>query len=351
MSTITDDLDIARQSLQETDDFTSEEIIFRDAEVSVSASEGNIFATMAVEGEPLRLSDLAVKQLATELSIPANYLTKCNAELQASNIDYWQGKLSEKKRIRALIGQQTVQAITSPNFIPIRNTRLFDVMVDVVGGSSPDAVKLDVFEHSWENTRVGLTNANSERAIQNHYLRELHEGAQIGDVLRTGANFNNSLTVANQTEIEPMAFRLICLNRMVTPLMGSELPRFRYKNDGSKPSEDWLRDAMDAIGEQYEPMFDAMEAAANTRLENPEQVIRDQLSHVPGPVREAVINAYREEPMPTQWGVVNAFTRAATHADDLDMRYRIATERHGGWFAVAQDVCDTCGRANGHSRH
>lgn len=98
-------------------------------------------------------------------------------------------------------------------------------------------------------------------------------------------------------------------------------------------------------------MFDAMERAANTTLADPQQVLRDQLRNVPGPLREEVVNAYLEEPIPTVWGIANAFTRAGTHASDINTRHRLQAERHGGWYSTEPEVCELCGRSNGHSAH
>lgn len=354
MTTVTDDLQLARQTLVETDEFTSVELPFKSSEISVETGDGRIWATMAVEGEPHKLSAFAIKQLATALQVPANYLVRCGADLQAQNLHYWQQKLSDRKRIRALVGHGELQAITSPNFIPVHNVRIFDALVEQVGAGNPEDAVLEVFEHSWESTRIGLTNKNASHKVDNSRYQHTVDtayGSEVEDVVRAGVNFRNSLINANYTELEPFAFRLVCKNRMVSPLFDAENPRFRFKNDGSLNADDWIREAVDLIGQQFEPLFAAIDHAASTPLEDAEQVVRDHLHNVPGTIREEVINAWREEPLPTQWGVVNAFTRAATHAEEVAPNHRLQTERHAGWFATAPDVCSTCGRADGHGPH
>lgn len=343
MTTITDNLDIARVALAEMDDFTTEEAALRSAPVAVETEAEGSRATMEIEGQPIRLSEHAMKQLAADLNIPTAYLIKCPAPLQAQNIEYWQRQLSERKRVKVIIGLDEIQAITSPNFVPIPNTRLFDAMVEKIGRGDPAKIKLDHFEHSWTATRIALTNADASHEVKNLKFKDHHPEALVGDVVRLGANLINSLTSDLHTEIQPFAFRLICANRNVVPLIDSSQPFFRFPREGPTPS-DWIAGAIDAIGEQFEPLFEALDAAAEQKLSNPEQVIRDVLRSVPGHMREEVMSSYYEEPLDTVWGVINALSRAAQSSTTASFTHRLQVERFAGTFVTAPNICSKCGR-------
>jgi len=306
---------------------------------------------MTVSGQEIELSEYALKQLAAELNIPGPYLIRCPASLQAANIDEGQRLLSNRKRSRVVVGDGKIQALTSPNFIPVKNVKLYDRLVEQGGKSDPTKVIIDHFEHSWVTTRISISHSENHHKVANSYVQNLRGDEKVGDIVRAGVNYMNSLVNEQHTEIEPYAYRLDCLNRMVTPLVGRTdgLSRFRFPRDGSVTSEDWLGAAIDEIGKQFEPLFRSMDAAAQRVITNPRDVLRDQMTNAPGTLRDAVLEAFDEEPTPTVWGIVNAFTRAATHASAIPPRHRLTAERYAGWYATAGDICTTCGKPSGHA--
>jgi hypothetical protein len=342
MTVVTDDLSVARDALVATDDVIVEDLQLRNAPIQATSDA----VTVEVAGVTLGLSSLALKQLSSELGIPANYLVKCPATLQAQNMAHWQGELSSRKRIATVIGQDHIQAITSPNFEPVANAPIFDALVELVGHGDNSKLSLDTFEHSWESTRISLTYGDLVHRVENAYYQT---GAEVGDLVRGGVAFTNSMTAAVETEIEPFVLRIACLNGMLSPVFGGDRAQFRYRRkDG--PPDVWLRDAVDAIGEQYESLFVALDTAAQAVLDDPQRAIRDQIRSIPGPMREEVVNAYQEEPMPTVWGVANAITRAARDGG-FEAAHRVTAQRHAGWFATSPEVCSTCGRPRSNHRH
>lgn len=348
MPTVTDNLDVAREALVLTDDISTQEVPLKNASISVKDHQDGSFATMAVEGEDTRLSEFALRQLSGEMGIPTAYLLKCPAALQAANLEYWQKKLSDRKRVRVVVGQEQIQAITSPNFIPIKNVKLFDAAVekiaDMLGGL--DKLRLDHFEHDWDLTRMAFTHENASHTVDNIYFKDANPEAHVNDIVRAGVNVVNSLINEMHTEIQPFAFRLICANRMVTPVLNggnSKYPFYRYDNGGGQTGADWLAGAIDEIGKQFEPIFKQMDEAARKKLVSAEDVLRANMANVPGHMREAVMEAYLEEPTPTVWGVTNAITRASRQSQSASPRHRLAVERYAGQVTTDPTICEKCG--------
>lgn len=342
MTVVTDDLDVARAELAKTDDLTSLEVVLKEIEVSVDESDKGPVATFDLEGDAVPLTENALKTLAVALNIPQNYLLKCPARLQADNLNYWQGRLSERKRVRTVIGDDKVQALTSPKFLPIKNVPIFEALVEKLSKGDPSKLHLDVFEHDWLVTRMALCHADASHKVQNGHFMDRNPEVHVGDVVRAGVNVMNSLTQHQHTEVRPFAFRLFCANRMVTPLVGGEGDSFRYDSKSDPSPLDWLGEMIDQVGSQLEPLFANLDNAAQRQLPDPQMALEAQLTHVPGPLREAVVAAYQEEPDPTMWGVVNALTRAAND-DAIEPRFRFRTQTHAGHLAF-DSRCDECGR-------
>jgi hypothetical protein len=135
------------------------------------------------------------------------------------------------------------------------------------------------------------------------------------------------------------------MNRMCTPLLGSTNGKvFRFKNDGNKVSRDWIKESVDEIAAQFEPLFAQMDKAAATKIDNVDEVMGELVHLVPGHMRDEVTNAYQEEPTPTVWGLANAFSRAASHTDGVGFNHRMQAERAAGWYVTVPDHCTACGR-------
>lgn len=342
MTTVTDDLEIARQVLAKTDDCTSLEAVLREVQFSVDETPSGPVTSFDVEGESVPLSDLAIKTFATTLEVPQNYLMKCPAHLQADNLNYWKGRLSERKRVRVVVGEDRVQALTSPNFLPVKNLPLLEALVERLGKGDPSKIKLDAFEHDWLVTRIGLCHADASHEVKNGIFKDQNPEEHVGDVVRAGVNMMNSLTNQLHTEVSPFVYRLFCANRMVTPLVGGSGDGFRYDPKAEGAPTEWLATMIDEIGKQFDPLFEHLDSAAVKDLPDPEMALTAQLGHVPGTLREAVLEAYKEEPTPTVWGVVNALTRAA-NGDEVDGRFRRRVQSHAGTLAMNRS-CEECGR-------
>jgi len=351
MATITTDLDVARRTLEETDDLATEEILLKGATISFESTPEGGHATMTVEEEAIRLSEYSLKQLATMLEIPAAYMVKCPPSLQATNLDHWQKQLSDRERARVIMGGKMIQAIASPNYIPVKNVPVFDVLVDKISRGKPDNLTLDRFEHDWIGTRIALTNSSVSHKVNNTYFKPSGEAAQKDDIVRAGVHFLNSLVNETHTELQPFMLRLFCTNGALMPAPGADRGVIRFKNDGSVPTADWMQTTIDEIGSTYEELFSQIDAAANTVLSNPAQALRDQLRHIPGPLRDSVVNAYSEEPIPTQWGIANALTRATQNTPSTRLNHRIGVERNAGWLMSSTDLCSECGRPKTEHEH
>jgi hypothetical protein len=334
----------ARELLEATDHFESVEVPLKVIEIGAGLNDQHDpEVQMTIEGTSSALSEKAVRQLAASFEIPAPYLLKCPPPLQAANLDHWQKQLSDRKRARVVISDGQIQAVTSPNFVPTPNARLFDTLVERIGNGNDELVQLDYFDHSWDATRFALCHARASHEVQNSYFRGANPDSEVGDVVRAGVSLVNSLVNDTHLEVEPFVFRLVCTNGMVAPdPTGRDRIRYLGGEKSGAPTE-WLSTAIDQIGATFEPLFRELDRAAQTPVENVEQALSAELRHVPGYMRDAVGEAYEEEPTPTAWGVVNALTRAVRNIDNATFNHVLQVQRHAGSFATHR-TCDSCHR-------
>jgi hypothetical protein len=268
----------ARELLEATDHFESVEVPLKVIEIGAGLNDQHDpEVQMTIEGTSSALSEKAVRQLAASFEIPAPYLLKCPPPLQAANLDHWQKQLSDRKRARVVISDGQIQAVTSPNFVPTPNARLFDTLVERIGNGNDELVQLDYFDHSWDATRFALCHARASHEVQNSYFRGANPDSEVGDVVRAGVSLVNSLVNDTHLEVEPFVFRLVCTNGMVAPdPTGRDRIRYLGGEKSGAPTE-WLSTAIDQIGATFEPLFRELDRAAQTPVENVEQALSAEL--------------------------------------------------------------------------
>lgn len=164
------------------------------------ASDGD---TLAINGHAeVKLNEIAHRQVADRLGIPAKYYDRMKAEqpqLLADNVNTWFQKKPERRLIRAL-------GTTGRAFLSDRYQRIDDGPVM--------RTALPVFaEHP------GLKIVSCEITERKLYLKAVYPKVQgeikVGDVVQTGVCLTNSEVGLGAYSVVPLIERLICKNGMI----------------------------------------------------------------------------------------------------------------------------------------
>lgn len=341
---VTFDIGAARQQLVDLGTPRLEELLLKTAEIEVDESainpDGTGAATvLALEGgETFKFTDLGIMHLSAVLGIPSQYLLKCPPSLQRANLEYWQTQVSDRKYVNFVIGQGNVQAVTSRNFVPVSNVRVFDRVKELVSGGADADLVLDLFEHSWQATRFSFS--SGKRA------RHLVENAE-SESFRLGVNVVNSLTNSFDFELELSIQRVAPAGRYLVP--APDDARYRFRNDGTTNLDAWLGETVGEMAARHTHLVSVIQKAAATKFQDARQVLEDELAaNAPGPLRDDIAAAWEGDPLPSPWGVAGAFTRATQDIAASQFHHRLQVERFAGKFVTDPDVCNVCGRAGKH---
>jgi hypothetical protein len=136
---------------------------------------------------------------------------------------------------------------------------------------------------------------------------------RVGDSLQMGILVRQDY--GETIDVSLYLRRLICLNGMT-----SNQTQFSWQNkfEGSREHQrTWLSSSIaEALG-AYEGIVDRSRQMASTRFEgDPESALRERARAMGFPARHlpALFAAYAEEPGQSEWDLLNAVTRVATHA-------------------------------------
>jgi len=152
-------------------------------------------------GQDLGLTDYAHGQVASRVKIPKVYYDRMRENapaLLADNVNHWFHKNPEKRMVRTL--DDTARAFLSDRYRPIDNYDLLDAVL-------PRILELGCDVQSCELTQTRM------------YLKvttpRLTADVKKGDVVQAGLVLSNSEIGAGSVRVEPLMFRLVCLNGMI----------------------------------------------------------------------------------------------------------------------------------------
>lgn len=152
------------------------------------------------------------------------------------------------------------------------------------------------------------------------------------DDLFFGIHVINSEVGASSVIVYPMIYRLVCTNGMIAVQHKGNV--FKQRHTIS------IDDTQSAIDEKISAILsegqDQMEMLASTRekkVKEPEKIIETIVNHenLPIGLTNRIVKSYLEEPEPTEYGVLNAFTRSARDMNYID---RVEIEKLAGKLLI-----------------
>lgn len=155
-------------------------------------------------GEDLRfgINSIGHEGLANRLNIPKKYYDRMKVEapgLLADNVNTWFAQADNKRLVRTLDGN--VRAFLSDRYRPIDNYDIAQVALPVLA------------EHG--NIDVISTQVTERRMYIQVTTPRIQSEVTVGDVVQAGLVISNSEVGCGSVRIEPLLYRLVCLNGMI----------------------------------------------------------------------------------------------------------------------------------------
>ena len=284
-----------------------------DETVSLSEMEFSSLNEMWIGGVGVEVLPQAQRLLANRLGVPFSYIDRCPIELQAQNLSYW---LEQERKHRESFflrfnSQRQVRAAFTTRFEPIDNYEILLKMTEL-------GFRLE------QEVQYMLDDGMMVVKVP-EYARSFE--VALKDQVVPGLSFSNSETGFLSFCIECFYLRLVCTNGMVVPV---SIGQSRFKHISRKAFEA-LPETIQMVAETSNRQQEKMVISVNTLVHNPIQTIegfnkRFGLTQTEG---KMVNTAWEQEPLPTMWGIIQAFTGAAK-APDLTVETAYRLERVGG---------------------
>lgn len=277
-------------------------------------------------------------QIAGRLKIPKQYYDRMRTEapaLLAQNVNTWFQRHPEKRMVRTLDGD--VRAFLSHRYRPLDNFDLANVVL-------PQFADMDMQVQSCEVTESHL------------YLKVVTEAITatvVGDIVQAGLVVSNSEIGCGSLRVEPMLYRLACLNGMISA--DHSMKKYHtgrsawgdadenggaaeFFTDDTRRADDkafWMkvRDTVrGALNETtFRKMVKSVEVAAGREIDSDPVKVVERVAEryqLPEAEQGGILKHLTKGGDLSQWGLVNAITR---YSQDVE-GYERATdlERLGG---------------------
>jgi hypothetical protein len=171
------------------------------------AGAGEVELELGSMGRRLGVTELAHEQIAGRLGIPRQYYDRMLREapgLLAENANHWfRARADERQLVRTLDGN--VRALLSDRYRPLDHLDLAQAVLPILGEAGVRVESCEVTER-----RLYL------KAVTDRVTAEVKRG----DVVQAGIVVTNSEVGLGAVKVEPMVYRLVCLNGAIVPDAG-----------------------------------------------------------------------------------------------------------------------------------
>jgi hypothetical protein len=286
-------------------------------------------------GKSFGMRETFHNQLAETLEIPKQYYRRIAdvPELYTRNVNYWLQK-EPKRLVRTLDGQ--ARAFLSDRYRPLDHYDLAQAVLPKIQETDCRIESCDVTER-----RLYI------KAVSNRITAEV----KVGDVVQAGIIVSNSEIGEGSLRVEPLIFRLVCLNGAIVNDMamrrhhvgrngyGEIETAMEFYRDETKQADDrafWMKvqDTVSAVLHQtrFAQIIKRMQAAAENglpaaKVEAVVEEITKRFSFVQAEKENVLAHLISGGDL-SQYGLLNAVTRTAQDVESYDRATEL--ERAGG---------------------
>jgi len=280
-------------------------------------------------------------QLGDHVGIPSRYyerMLKEAPQLLATNVNEWlQREPKTRRMVRTLDG--TARAFLSDRYRPLDNHDLAEVVLPELMRRGAKVVSAELTEQ-----RLYI------KAVLDALEMTVPGSRQVGDVVQAGLVISNSEVGAGALRIEPMTFRLVCLNGAIAPtamkryhvgrIAELETEVRAVLSDESRKADDkalWLkvRDVVRAAWDKdlFVAQVTKMAEAAEQKIESSDigaviEAVQERFSFS-DEIGKSILKNLIEGGDLSRYGLMNAVT-AVANSEEVDYETGTDLQRAGG---------------------
>lgn len=293
--------------------------------------------TVAVRGDngPMGsfiLSDNAFEQMCGKLGVPSAYMKKCPVSGRAGRqeqLEYWREQIDDREvmlRVRRNENNPdaggTLRAVLSKTYEPIDNSRLWTWSQQL----------LNRFPGQMGVTYASIGETSTHLRLV--FTEPLNIGTeQHPDLHYYGLHISDSEVGSKALTVDFLFFRLVCLNGMMTKVEGDHILHTKHIHIDYPTLQREFMASVDTALQHKDTLFNLLDNAKSVNITDPHSQIRRLARHYrfTNDFADKVVEAYEQEPNPTRFGLVQAFTRAARQ---MPMDRRTDVESIAGQYLI-----------------
>ena len=283
---------------------------YHDETVPVMDMEFQSLDGMWVAGAPVEVLPSAQRLIANRLRVPHSYLSRCPADLQSRNLNYWiQEEAKNRDNLFCRFDGNKLRAVFTDRYTALDHMEILSRMLEY--GFSPDAE----VHYTLDDNLLVLKVPDFARTFRLN-----------GDGMVPGIGIANSEVGILAFSIEAYFYRLVCANGLIAKTAVAS--RFKHI---SRKGLDEFPDIMRQVVYESERNQSRLAISSETHVENPLGSIAsfNRQFQITKKQAEAVEDAWTLEQGMTMFAVINAYTRAA-QSRGLSAEESYQLERVGG---------------------
>jgi len=319
----------------------------QEIERQVNAKRDFIADTQKIEMTPNRLelklneeyfkvNENAHDQIAGRLKIPRPYYDKMKTEapeLLAKNVNHWFQNNPEKRMIRTLDG--SARAFLSERYRALDNYDLLNSALPIIAENQCQPISTEVTEN---------------RLYLKALFPKMEAEVKKGDIVQAGMVISNSEVGAGSLRVEPLIYRLVCTNGMIS---NTSLRKYHVGRGAGNSFEDIQEVLSDDTKFQSDKAFwmqvqdvirsvfnrdlflgqvEKLKEAAEIKIEsnNIPEIIEKTVKtfNLTQGTGSSILRHLIEGGDLSKWGLANAVTRTANDEENYDQATNL--ERLGG---------------------
>jgi hypothetical protein len=291
---------------------------FHDEVVPLSAVSFDSLENVKIGENQYRLRMHAAMGMSARLHVPYRYLSRCSADLQARNLNYWVEKQKDNgSDLFISFDGEAVRAVFSKRYVPIDNMAIVDEMHSL--GITEDVDVQFYFDQQF--MMLNVPSPTKKFAL----LKK--------DEMMPGVSISNSEVGLASFSVAAFMLRLICTNGMVSK---EHVTKSSYRHVSEKVLQNLPSILQDATS-NLDVLQQSMKDALDMKVENPDELLLTLNDRylLGEKQKEAVKWAWPQEQGATMFNVIQTYTRAVQF-ETLSAQERFRLQEAGG--AILSDL-------------
>lgn len=227
---------------------------FHDEIVPLSAVSFDSLDAVRIGSDEYRLRTMAGQGMSARLRVPYQYLARCDADLQAQNLNYWVEKQKENgSDLFVRFDGDAVRAVFSKRYVPIDNMQIVNEMA-LLGVSNDAEVQFYMDSHFM---MLNIPSPDKKFAL----LKK--------DEMMPGVSVSNSEVGLASFSVAAFMLRLICTNGMVSR---QNMEKSSYRHVSQKVLQN-LPTILEDATSNLDLLQHSMKGALKVKIEEPEEML------------------------------------------------------------------------------